>query len=97
MSWDEGPTLTSRWDHAVGAACELHRHWKQGTSYSGYAEALVRETPRLIDPIIDRFRRAMRAMPQKAWRSGDWVAFAVDGTRLETPRTLANERAWPGE
>lgn len=91
MSWDEGQTLTTRWDHAAAAAYDLHRHWKRGTSYSGFAQALARETPRLIEPIAERFRRVMRALPEKAWRCGGWVAFAIDGSRLEAPRTAVNE------
>jgi hypothetical protein len=91
MSWDEGQTLTARWDHACTAANELHRHWKLGASYSGFAEALVRETPRMLDPLKQRFRRAMQALPGHAWKCGGWIAFAVDGSRQESPHTAANE------
>jgi hypothetical protein len=91
MSWDEGQTLTTRWDHACVAAKELHRHWKVGASYSAFVEALVRETPRLIEPLKQRFRRVMQAMPGQSWKCGDWIAFAVDGSRQEGPHTAANE------
>jgi hypothetical protein len=91
MSWDEGQTLTARWDHACVAAKELHRHWKVGESYSGFVEALVRETPRLVEPLKQRFRRMMQALPGQAWKCSDWIAFAVDGSRLEGPHTAVNE------
>jgi Transposase DDE domain len=94
-SWDEGQTLAARWDHAGTAANELHRHWRLGASYSGFAEALVRETPRMLGPVKGRFRRAMRALPGHAWEVGGWAAFAVDGSRQECPHTAANE-AGPG-
>jgi hypothetical protein len=91
MSWDEGQTLAARFEHACTAAHDVHRHWRLGESYSGFTQALVRETPRLVEAITDRFRRQMRAMPERAWRFGDWVAFAVDGSRVEAPHTAANE------
>lgn len=91
MSWDEGQTLSARWDHACTAAHELHPHWKLGASYSGFTQALVRESPRLLDAIKQRFRRAMKELPGDAWKCGDWLAFAVDGSRQEGPHTAANE------
>ena len=81
MSWDEGQTLTTRWDHACTAANELHGYWKLGESYSGFAEALVRETPRMLEPLKRRFRRAMQGLPGHAWKVGGWIALAVDGSR----------------
>lgn len=91
MSWDEGQTLGARWDHACTTAKELHPHWKLGKSYSGFAQALVRETPRLLEAVKPRFRRAMQALPGRHWKCGDWAAFAVDGSREEAPHTEANE------
>lgn len=91
MSWDEGQTLAARWDHACTTAQELHRHWKLGESYSGFTEALVRETPRLLDALKQRFRDAMQVLPGHAWKCGSWLAFAVDGSRQEAPHTAANE------
>jgi DDE family transposase len=91
MSWDEGQTLAARWDHACTAAQELHRHWKLGESYSGFTEALVRETPRMVDAIKRRFRGAMQELPGHAWKCGGWIGFAVDGSRQEAPHTAANE------
>jgi hypothetical protein len=91
MAWDEGQTLGARWDHACTAAAALHPHWKVGQSYSGFTQALVRETPRLLEPLKQRFRRAMRALAGPHWRCGPWQAFAVDGSRLESPHTAANE------
>lgn len=91
MAWDEGQTLTARWDHACTAVKELHPHWILGTSYTGFTEALLRETPRLRDAILPKFRAAMKTMPGNAWQTCGWVAFAVDGSRQEAPHTAANE------
>jgi Transposase DDE domain len=91
MSWDEGQTLAVRWDHACTSANELHPHWKLGESYSGFTQALVRETPRLLEGIKRRFRHAMQALPGRFWKCHGWTAFAVDGSRQEAPHTAANE------
>lgn len=91
MTWDEGQTLRARWDHACTAGHDMHAHWKLGESYSGFTQALLRETPRLVPAIARRFRQAMQALPRRWWTYGGWEAFAVDGSRLEAPHTAANE------
>lgn len=90
MSWDEGPTLGSRWEHAATVAHETHRHWRLGDSYSGFVEALARETPRVRAALENRFRREMQTL-SGCWTCDGWVAFGVDGTRQEAPHTADNE------
>jgi hypothetical protein len=91
MAWDEGQTLAARFEHACQAAGDLHPHWSLGSSYSGFVEALARQTPALAEALKGRFRRQMRGHAGGYWRRGRWPAFAVDGTRIETPHTVANE------
>lgn len=91
MAWDEGQTLNARWEHAGEVARSMHAHWKVGTSYSGFAAALVRESPRIIAGIKAKFQEAMRAMPDRYQKRCGWYAFAADGSRVEAPLTQANE------
>lgn len=91
MTWDEGQTLDARWEHAREVAGGLHTHWPLGTSYSGFAAALVRESPRLVAGIKTKFREAMLAMGGHHQTRCGWRAFAVDGSREEAPLTEANE------
>lgn len=91
MAWDEGQTLTARFEYACAAARSTHRHWTLGTSYSGFAEALGRATP-LARALKRRFQREMLRIAGPYQRRGRWMALAVDGTRLEAPHTAANER-----
>jgi hypothetical protein len=91
MAWDEGQTLDSRWEHAREVAGGLHAHWALGTSYSGFAAALVRESPRIVAGIKTKFRQAMLAMGSRHQTRCGWRAFAVDGSRVEAPLTQANE------
>ena len=91
MAWDEGQTLDSRWEHAREVAGGLHTHWALGTSYAGFAAALVRESPRIVAGIKTKFRQAMLAMGSRHQARCGWRAFAVDGSRVEAPLTQANE------
>ena len=91
MAWDEGQTLDSRWEHSREVAGGLHAHWSLGTSYSGFAAALVRESPRIVAGIKAKFRQAMLAMGSRHQTRCGWRAFAVDGSRVEAPLTQANE------
>jgi len=91
MAWDEGQTLLARWEHAKDAALAWHPSWKLGTSYSGFTEALTRGSDALLGPIKARLRRCMLHIAPRHTRRLGWWAFAVDGTRLETPHVVANE------
>jgi hypothetical protein len=92
MAWDEGQTLTTRFENACAAARQTHRHWTLGTSYTGFAEALERSTPPLAQALKRRFQREMLRIAGPYRDRGRWMAFAVDGTRFEAPHTAANER-----
>jgi hypothetical protein len=91
MAWDEGQTLATRWDHAGEAVTKLHPHWRLGESYSGFIRALIRLSADLIPALVKRLQVAMKAVAGCYWKSGHRVAFAVDGTRIETPHTARNE------
>jgi hypothetical protein len=91
MAWDEGQTLTARFEHACQAAHDLHRHWTVGTSYSGFTAALLRWSAPLTGAIKRRFQREMLRIAGPYWQRGRWTALAADGTRIEAPHTVANE------
>lgn len=92
MAWSEGQTLHARWEAAKQTVGALHKHWKLGTSYGGFSEALTRSPERLIEAIQQRLRAKMLQVPEKHRRCCRWNAFAVDGSRLEAPHVEANEQ-----
>jgi hypothetical protein len=92
MAWDEGATMQARFQHACQLGHELHPHWRLGDSYGGFTSALARQTPTVAPGMVRRFQQQMRAMAGSRWRVRGWCAFAVDGTRIETPHTAANEQ-----
>jgi hypothetical protein len=91
MAWDEGQNLARRFDHACRAAHDLHPHWRLGAPFSGFTRALLRQMPTLGEALKHRCQRQMRSCAGAFWRRGRWLAFAVDGTRIEAPHTAANE------
>lgn len=91
MVWSEGQTLAARWEQASEAARALHPHWSLGTSYSGFTNAALRILPSVTGGLRCRFRRQMQEQAGADWRCRGWLAFAVDGTRLEAPHVAANE------
>ena len=91
--WDEGSTATTRFEHAAAAAEGFHRHWSLGGTYAGYARALASASPALLPEIARRLQRTMRERFASSGRIDGWWPVAVDGSRVEAPRTKANEEA----
>ncbi len=91
MAWAEGQTLGARWEQACEAGSTLHRHWKLGSSYGGFIKAWKRAADSVIPEVRQRFQRHMQETAGAHWRCRGWLAFAVDGTRIETPHVEANE------
>jgi hypothetical protein len=71
------------------------KHWKIGTSYDGWINALCRESPRLVPHVIGRLRREMIQMKDYQ-HVGRWIGFGADGSDVACPRTLANQEAMSG-
>lgn len=92
MAWERSPTITERffWARDVvdpGSGCET------GKTYQGFMKALRRGSDRLLPRVQRYLRTAVRHTAGRRWwtRRG-WVAMTVDGTKIDAPRTTANER-----
>jgi len=55
---------------------------------------LTQATPRLLALLGTHLRRKVECVAGSCWRWKGWVVMAVDGTRIDCPRTPANERAF---
>jgi hypothetical protein len=92
-AWSEASTLTGAFD-------EAHR-WSQQmlsraavSTYQGLMGALVGSTGRLLPLLWQRLQALMEKHGGDHWRIGCWLPLAVDGSRIDAPRTRANERAF---
>jgi hypothetical protein len=91
MSWEGTVNLTERFENVRDCLRRLFPRWRLGTSYSGFCEALEACSRQILPAITARLQRQLQAIAGKHWRREGWLAFAADGSRVECPRTKANE------
>lgn len=63
-------------------------------SYQGLTGALVSVTSTLLPLLWARMQHLMEQHGGEHWRIAGWLPLAVDGSRVSTPRTAANEQAF---
>jgi hypothetical protein len=91
MAWIDGISLMDRFQAARAAVREMFPSLKApGKTYQGFVKALMLQGAWLLDHLAVRLRAQMQAM-NSCWSVLGIVAFAVDGSRVECPRTQANE------
>jgi len=91
--WSDHTTLTGAFTEAYG--------WSQRMlgrvaldSYQGLTGALVSVTSTLMPRLWARMQGLMERHGGEHWRINGWLPLAVDGSRVSTPRTATNERAF---
>lgn len=92
MAWSEQKQLGERFTAVTTFCKSVCRHWKLGSSYDGWVQALAREEERLLPLIFGRLRQVMLAMKERL-PTQRWQALAVDGTTVVCPRTVENQQA----
>jgi Transposase DDE domain len=92
MVWSADQTLRARFNSTRQTLRSLFPKWRLGKSYTGWYEAQLKWIAPLQSSLSERLRRQMRTMSGRHWQRQGWCAFAVDGSRVECPRTQANER-----
>ena len=92
--WSEARTLGERWKHAPNLVALGFGIAGLGSAYQPFIRLLVRWSDVLLLAVAKRFRERMQKDLRKRFRVEGFAAFAVDGTRHETPRTVSNEKAF---
>lgn len=100
MAWDSTPGLVSRFDSVRAALRELFPKKPLGGSYQGLIKALMKHSPAMLSILTARLRQRLQDMAAAHWLRQGRCAFAVDGSRVECPRTAANQEVlavylWP--
>jgi hypothetical protein len=92
MAWDPAPSLGQRFAAARDYLTAMFPTRRRvGRTYRGFSEALLAVSPWLEEAVQRHLRQAAATLgPQPLLREG-WRAFAVDGTKIDCPRTIANE------
>lgn len=95
MVLDAAPTLKERFDNARQATVAIFPGRKRpGKTYQGYVKARRQIHGRQIRATQRQLCRSHRRIAGPFWRRHGWLAFSADGTRIELPRTKANEKAF---
>jgi hypothetical protein len=92
MVWSAEQMLTSRFTAVADVLQILFPRWRLGRSYTGWYEAQARWLRPLREAMARRLRQQMRERSGPYWERCGWCAFAADGSRVECPRTEANEK-----
>lgn len=94
MAYDPSASLQDRFENARRSLIEIFSSRRRpGRTYQGFIKAVL--------GISLSFRRELQKhlcghhqrVSGDSWRLFGWIPFAADGSRVEVPRTLANERA----
>ena len=91
MVWDSTPSLTARFDSVRATLRQLFPKKPLGGSYQGFIKALLKHSPALLSLLAAHLRRRLADIAGAHWLCHGWCAFAVDGSRVECPRTRPNQ------
>jgi len=91
--WSDQRTLTGAFTRACSLAEEFCGKLAV-TTYPGFMGALRKYTEQLLPQLESQLHRLMERSAGPHWRIGQWLALAVDGSRVTTPRTQSNEAAF---
>jgi hypothetical protein len=91
MTWCAEQTLKERFEAVRESVQALFPRWRLGESYTGWYEAQAVWLRHLQPALAKRLQQQMRAVAGCCWTREGWCAFAGDGSRVECPRTAANE------
>jgi len=89
--WSDETSLVLAAEQAAATVTRLYGS-AAVASYQALTGALKKYTDQFLPLLWSRLHDLMKECDTKTWRVGLWLALAVDGSRLNVPRTLANEQ-----
>jgi hypothetical protein len=92
-AWSDNRTLTGAFQEAQRWSLSVLGRAAVST-YQGLMGALVASTGQLLPQLWLRMHGLLEEHGGKHWRIGLWLPLAIDGSRVTTARTQANERAF---
>ena len=95
-TWSDLSTLTGAFQQALELTREMFGSVAIGT-YQGMLAALRKYSPELLHQWWSLLHQRMEGVAGKHWRIGLWLAIAIDGSRVSTPRTRSNEQAFAAQ
>jgi hypothetical protein len=92
-AWSDCKTLTEAFKDARQLEVQLF-NMPAVNSFQGLMGALQKYTAPLMELFLPHLHGRMEQAAGNYWRIGLWLALAVDGSRVTTPRTVSNEQAF---
>jgi hypothetical protein len=92
LAWEDPVSLTGRFGVVLVKLAEWLPGRKLAKTYQGFIKAIKLHSAALLGRLTDYLRDRMPDWVGPYWTQQGWVAFAADGSRVECPRTAANER-----
>jgi IS4 transposase len=91
-------TLGDRFKHARKIIKKIFREQPEpGKSYRGFIAMLKKWHGQLLLSVVGLLRSRMEQELHEQFRIAGFTVFAVDGSRVETPRTTSNEEAYSAQ
>lgn len=92
MAWSGCYSLRDRFEEARGCLDEMFSSRRRaGRTYQGFIKQLMLYSDVLLEIVHSHLRRRLREIAGKHWIRDGFLVFAVDGSRVEMPRTFDNE------
>lgn len=92
--WSEETGLVDRFFTAQQVIAQQRGEQHESVSYQAFLKLLRRRTTVLLAALVATLRRRMKGSLSDCYRVAGYLAFGVDGTRINMPRTAANEQAF---
>jgi hypothetical protein len=93
LVWSGLPTLQERFAEARSAGVKMYfSRRRPGRSLAGFMNKMANHSRRLLEVVGQTLRLGMSESLGMHWRVGRFLAFAVDGTKIDCPRTRANQQ-----
>ena len=95
FSWSGRSTLLDAFESSRQALVSMYpTRRRPGKTAKGFLKALAKRSPELAARIKDALQQQIVQVAGSRWKWKRWVVMAVDGSRVECPRTAANEEAF---
>jgi hypothetical protein len=95
MSWEDAATLAARFGRARRAVTAMFPTRRTvGRTYQGFLKRLLPLGEQLLQTVTLHLRGVLERMAGPFGTREGFAAFAIDGSRIECPRTKANEAAF---
>lgn len=96
MAYDPSAYLKDRFANARQCLVEMFPNQRRpGKTYQGFVKALCKIPSGFREELQLHLCRHLEKVAGQSWKLFGWIPFAVDGSRIEVPRTQVNQEA-PG-